>query len=203
MQKLPRLLVLFPALFLGSLSPLGQTVSNQTNVQEVDNKLFEWCLSYFPDVVLNDGGPLERPVEKLAAIDMTGVVAPPGLITETEIVGDLPPSIKSYKGRWASPFETNPILPYAVFVERLSPTEMTIALLIKSSGGQQRHPPNDLRHRLKWDGQAFIAERSNLLGIEGVTFGVQVSPFGDAMVLSWSDDREAHLLTCLMALKHF
>ena len=186
----------------------GETAHSQASSREVDGKLFEWCLSYFPEgdeLPESDEAakPRERPVEKLPPFDLEGVTAPPDLIKETVIVGNVPDAIKAYQGLWITPMAGKSWLPYAAYVERLTPMEMTIALLHRPPEGQQLDSTKGLRQTLAWDGTGFESKTANLLGMKDVTFRVQISRFGDALGLGWAGDREGYLLGCLISSKHY
>lgn len=168
-------------------------------IPAIDDRLLEWCLSYFPEPD-ETAAPIERP-KTLPPFSMEGVRAPPDLVKETVIVGDIPEAVKAYGGSWLLPWTGKSPFPYAAYVERLTPTEMTIAFLVKPSIDK---PDRGVRYTLTWSGQDFAGKTDNLLGIEGgVTFGVVVSPSGEAMALGFADDREAHFLGCLISSRHY
>jgi hypothetical protein len=160
-----------------------------------DNKLLNSCLSY---VLGEHPEPASRRHPKeTAPLDLKDAVFPPDLVTKTEIIGDVPPAIRKYQGRWALRLINKSYIPYAAFVERLTPTEMTIALVVKPEAGHKLDPAKGFRHRLDWTGDAFIGRNVDMWG--GIDLSVGVSPFGDAMILAASNDREGHLLGCLFS----
>lgn len=168
-------------------------------IPAIDDRLLEWCLSYFPEPD-ETVAPIERP-KTLPPFKMDGLQAPPDLVKETVIVGDIPDAVKAYSGSWLLPWVGKSPFPYAAYVERLTPADMTIAFLVKPLSNK---PDRALRYTLTWNGQNFAGKTDNLLGIEGgVTFGVVVSPTGEAMALSFANDREGHFLGCLISSRHY
>src|SRR5437762_5750571 len=165
--------------------------------QENDNKLLQSCLSYALD---------QRPVptsgqhsRETTPLDLKGAVLPPNLITKTEIVGDVPSPIRMYQGRWALRLTNKSYIPYAAFVERLTPTEMTIALVMRPEEGHKLDPTNGFRHKLKWTGNAFVGRDVNLWGGKATTLMIGISQFGDVMILATKNSIDAQLLGCLFS----
>lgn len=191
-------LFLLTILVTNGISPSRGSADDKT-INETDARLLEWCLSYFPEPD-ETAAPIERP-KTLSPFSMEGVRAPPDLVKETVIVGDIPEAMKAYGGFWLLPWTGKSPFPYAAYVERLTPTEMTIALLVKPLSEKS---DMGLRHTLTWNGTAFAGKSDNLLGIGGgLTLGVAVSPSGEAMGLGFSNDREAHILGCLISTRHY
>jgi len=163
-----------------------------------DNKLLESCLSYALDQ--NPKSASGRHPKETAPLDLKDAVVPPALITETEIVGDVPPQIRMYQGRWALRLTNKTYMPYAAFVERLTATEMTIALVMRPEAGHKLDPSKGFRHKLEWTGDAFVGRNIDLWGGTGTTtLLIGVSQFGDAMVLAVENNKEANLLGCLFS----
>lgn len=188
-----------PLVVVGASSLSIAEETGGERITPIDHQLLEWCLSYFPEpdetIV-----PIERP-KTLPPFSMEGVRAPPDLVKETVIVGDIPEAIKAYSGSWLLPWAGKSPFPYAAYVERLTPTEMTIAFLVKPLSDKSE---TGLRHILAWNGMGFSGKTDNLLGIGGgVTVGVAVSSSGEAMGLSFANDREAHILGCLISSRHY
>lgn len=171
-------------------------------INPIDARLFEWCLSFFPEP--DEAAPLVERPKTLSPFSMEGVRAPPDLVKETVIVGDIPGAMKPYSGFWLLPWTDKSPFPYAAYVERLTPTEMTIAFLIKPLHKSKAYSAKGLRHTLTWSGEDFSGKVENLLGLEGgFTFGVRISPSGEALALGFTDDREAHFLGCLVSSRHY
>lgn len=127
--------VLLPFLLaFASASPLRAEIVTLT-LTKTDEKALAWCLSHFPFGLENpwaeeDAVLPARPVERFSPFDMKDMLVPPGLATETETVGKLPSAVVRYKGLWIWPTVSVPS-PMAIFVEQLTPTEMTIAMIRK------------------------------------------------------------------------
>ncbi|TMJ38812.1 MAG: hypothetical protein E6G87_05620 [Alphaproteobacteria bacterium] len=132
-------------------------------------------------------------------MDLKGAVLPPNLITKTEIVGDVPSPIRMYQGRWALRLTNKSYIPYAAFVERLTPTEMTIALVMRPEEGHKLDPTNGFRHKLEWTGNAFVGRDVNLWGGKATTLMIGISQFGDVMILATKNSIDAQLLGCLFS----
>lgn len=83
-----------------------------------------------------------------------------------------------------------------IFVERLTPTEMSIAMVRKKS------PTNSdpLRYTLKWDGEAFIDEPK---APGEVGYHIRISPDGQAMFVVFVTKAEAMPGLCLISSKHY
>ena len=165
--------------------------------QENDNKLLQSCLSYALDQhpVPTSG----RHSRETTPLDLKGAVLPPNLITKTEIVGDVPFPIRMYQGRWALRLTNKSYIPYAAFVERLTPTEMTIALVMRPEEGHKLDPTNGFRHKLEWTGNAFVGRDVNLWGGKATTLMIGISQFGDVMILATKNSIDAQLLGCLFS----
>lgn len=199
MRRTARVLFLLTSL-CGSVGAADGSAEEYIN--KIDERLFEWCLSYFPEPD-EETTPIEQP-KTLPPFSMEGVRAPPDLIKETIIIGKIPKAMRAYGGSWLLPWTGKSPFPYAAYVERLTPTEMTIAFLVKPLDGLKAYSANSLRHTLTWSGSDFSGKTENLFGLGGgLTFGVRISPSGDALALSFTDDREGHFLGCLVSSKHY
>lgn len=203
MQNLVRVSVLLPLLLIGCPSR-GHTDDFSLRKKDLspsevsDGNLLNSCLSYILDEQPEPA--TRRPRKETEPLDLTDAVFPPNLVTKTEFVGDVPPEIRKFQGRWALRVINKSYLPYAAFVERLTPTEMTIALVLRPEPGHKLNPALGFRHKLKWTGTAFGDEHATLFGNWGVTsLGAGVSQFGDVMLLSTSNQIEGHFLGCLFS----
>jgi hypothetical protein len=163
-----------------------------------DGKLLDSCLSYAFDQSPEPAS--RRHPKESAPLDLKDAIVPPNLVTETAIVGDVPPEIRMYQGRWALRLTNKSYIPYAAFVERLTPREMTIAFVMRPEDGHHLDPSKGFRHGLEWTGDAFAGQDVIMWGNWGSTnLSVGVSHFGDAMILATSNDIEGHLLGCLFS----
>jgi hypothetical protein len=165
--------------------------------QENDNKLLQSCLSYALDQ--HPGPTSGRHPRETTPLDLKGAVLPPNLITETEVVGDVPSPIRMYRGRWALRLTNTSYIPYAAFVERLTPTEMTIALVMRPEEGHKLDPTNGFRHKLEWTGNAFVGRDVNLWGGKATTVMIGISQFADVMILATKNSTGTQLLGCLFS----
>jgi len=161
-----------------------------------DSQLFDSCLGYALDEFPKPTSPHRK---ENTALDLKDAVVPPNLVTRTKIVGDVPAQIRKYRGRWALRLANKSSLPYAAFVESLTPTEMTIALAMRVEEGNILNPMSGFRHKLLWDGSAFVGHNVNLWGSGEVTLAIGLSQFGDVMILITDDGREGHLEGCLFS----
>lgn len=129
------------------------TVSHRASGRDLstDFKVFEWCLSHFPREESGVVELLPRPPGKLRSFDLSSSTAPAGLVGKTRTVGKLPPSIESYQGYWTWPSIDKPA-PGAVFIERLTPTEMTISMIRARDISGDDKPE---RMFLSWTGTHF------------------------------------------------
>src|SRR4051794_37091698 len=115
--------ILGAAVFIFLADPTSNAwPDNRPKEYETDSALQEWCQKLFE----NSARYSDRPIGKLGQIDIRKLAAPPNLIQNTEIIGSLPPAISRYAGHWIYPALGSP--DFAIFVERLSPTDMTIAI---------------------------------------------------------------------------
>jgi hypothetical protein len=167
---------------------------------KTDEKALAWCLSHFPFGLENpwaeeDAVLPARPVERFSPFDMKDMLVPPGLATETETVGKLPSAVALYKGLWIWPTVSVPS-PMAIFVEQLTPTEMTIAMIRKELPSNS----DPLRYKLKWSGEAFIEKPGNP---EDVGFRISLSRDGQAMFVVFLTQAEAVPGFCLISAKHY
>ena len=205
MQNLFRFAVLLSVLLSSTAIPAcGQTKdlslpSKVPTPSEIsDNKLLESCLGYALDEYPKPASP--RHPKETAPLDLKDAVIPPDLVRETEIIGELPPQIRKYQGRWALRLINKAYMPYAAFVERLTPAEMTIAFVMRPEPGHKLDPTKGFRHTLEWTGTAFVKRNADLWGAPGtITLMVGVSQFADVMILAINDGREAHLAGCLFS----
>lgn len=182
MRNLVRVSVLLTTLMVGGSSARVEAAPST----KADEMAFEWCLSQFPEEDNlwsgEDTKPLPRPAEEFGPFDLADARIPPGLITRTEVVGSLPPEIKKYKGQWIWP--THEDAPrFAIFVERLTATEMTIGWAIKPEKDKDEGAYRDLRTSLKWTGKWFSHFKSSAKGSE--TLDILISANGEAMLV-WS-----------------
>lgn len=170
----------FLLLPLADLSAQDESGTADTRNLSTDDKLFEWCMSLFPPEEDESAKPLHRPAEKQRPFELTGALTPPHLVTRTEIVGMLPPEIEKYKGQWIWPAHDQ--APFAaVFVERLTPTEMTIAWAFKREKEQDEVDKRYSRTVLKWTGKSFGYSNSIPGGSEGLE--TVISADGGAMLI--------------------
>lgn len=189
-------------LIIGDTTP-AKAETEPWSMTKADEKAFGWCISHFLSLddespeTDKDIRPIARPVEKFRPFDIKEMLTPPGLITETEIVGRLPPEIEKYRGLWIEPTIDTPSL-RAIFVERLTPTEMTIAEARRKPDPQHSVPPNpdNPRRKLKWNGKAFR-------DVRGVGYYISISPDGEAMFLVLETEWEAMPVGCLISSRHY
>jgi hypothetical protein len=178
MQDLVRASILLLALG-GTIPALAVTPATK-----VDDKALEWCLSHFPVEEslspADDIKPLPRPAGKFHTFDLAGARTPPGLVRHTEIIGPLPPEIEKYEGQWIWPtHEDSPR--FAIFVERLTATEMTIGWAIKPENDRDEGGYRKLRNLLRWTGKSFSHSESSADGSE--TLDIVISADGEAMLI--------------------
>jgi hypothetical protein len=200
MRDFARVLILLLVLHFASATRARAYTSPFT---KADENAYAWCISHFLSLDDEDPQPdkeilpIARPAAKLRPFDIKEMLVPPGLITETEIVGRLPPEIEKYRGLWITPTIDAPSLT-AIFVERLTPTEMIIALARRKPDPKASLPPNpdDPRSKLKWNGNVFN-------DVRGVGYIISISPDGEAMFLIAENEREAMPVGCLISSKHY
>jgi hypothetical protein len=168
------------------LLALGSTIPALavTPATKVDDSAFEWCLSHFPGEEspspADDIKPLPRPAGKFRPFDLAGARTPPNLVRRTEITGSPPPEIEKYKGQWTWPaHEDAPH--FAIFVERLAATEMTIGWAIKPGKDKNEEGYRDLRNVLRWTGKSFSSSESSAEGAE--TLDIFISADSEAMLI--------------------
>jgi hypothetical protein len=174
MRSLAYVLVML-LLVSGSAPSWGGGKSAAITSPALEVQLAEWCASYFPTI---RSAPLWRPVKKLAPLNLNEMSAPSDLIATTQTAGKLPWYVERYRGTWIAP-TVEPQIPGAIFVERLTPTEMTIALVLPKQATDKKASQEGLRLNLIWTGKEFADALPWPKGSRG--FVVQVSPFGDAM----------------------
>lgn len=152
-------------------------VSHQAYARELstDWKVFEWCLSHFPREESGNVQLLPRPPGKLRSFDLSNSTAPSDLVTKTQIVGKLPPSIEKYQGYWTWPSIDEPS-PGAILVERLTPTEMSISLIRERSKSEGNKPE---RMFLSWTGTQFASSIGTPKEFRELE--IRVSQSGDVM----------------------
>lgn len=185
---------------------LAEAEAETSPFTKADEKAFEWCLSHFPFGIENpwadeNAAPLQRPVKSFPPFDIEDMLGPPELIKETEIAGELVPEIAKYQGHWIWPAVSMPS-PMAIFVERLTPTEMTVAMVKKklNTEPEPHAQSSSLRHKLKWNGDAFIEEPQ---GPDGVGYLIRISQDGRAMFVVFVTRIEAMPGMCLLSSKHY
>jgi hypothetical protein len=200
MRNLGCVSVLLPFLLAFTLASPLRAETGALRLTKTDEKAFAWCLSHFPFGLENpwaeeDAVLPARPVERLSPLDTKVMLIPPGLVTDTEAVGKLPSAVARYKGLWIWPTVSVPS-PMAIFVEQLTTTEMTIAMIRK------KLPSNSdpLRYKLKWNGEAFIEEPGNP---QDVGFHISISRDGQAMLVVFVTRVEAMPGFCLISSKHY
>jgi hypothetical protein len=164
--------LLLPILFI-----CGGTASHLAYAKELstDWRVFEWCLSHSPR---KDGETIQllpRPPGELRPFDLSNAVAPSDLVTKTQIVDSLPPSIEKYQGIWTWPSIDAPSSG-AIFVERLTPTEMTIVLARERDKHQDLQPE---RLTLSWTGTYFSYSKGTPEDSQEIA--LYVSESGEAM----------------------
>jgi hypothetical protein len=149
--------------------------------RNVDEKLFEWCMSQFPKREGEDAKPMPRPAGKLRPFDLTNAIAPSHLVTKTEVIGELPPLIEKYRGLWTWPaVDESP--PAVIFVERLTATEMTIAPAVKRDKKLRDETDYQVeRTTLSWTGTHF--SHSKVTPEESRQVEILVSQSGEAMLM--------------------
>jgi hypothetical protein len=138
-------------------------------------KAFEWCLSHFPKREGESVRLLPRPAGELRPFDPSNAMLPADLVTKTQINGKLSPSLEKYKGIWTWPSLDVPASG-VIFVERLTPTEMTIVL------ARQRDKSEDLepeRLTLGWTGTHFYHSKGTPNDSQEIA--LYVSESGEAM----------------------
>ena len=159
----------------------------------MDQKLLEWCLSYFSR---QDGkaAALPQPAKALAPLKLEEMIAPPDLVTQTQIAGKLPANIEKYQGTWIWPSASQSPF-FAIFVECLTSQEMTIAFV-------PRRPQNEevsarfMRMTLFWTGTEFSDSKP-----EGLpNYRIKASRFGDAWKITQMIYPGPHLLETLLVL---
>lgn len=129
------------------------------------------------------------------------MIAPADLVTKTEIVGRLPGYIRKYRGVWIWPAIDGPP-DFALFVERLTEREMTIAFVFRATEKNKDHRDRlrqNAREKLTWNGTAFSS------GPEGElesTTSIYISAFSDALLLVRANNREAWP-GCFISSKHY
>jgi len=191
----------FVSILLLVLLHLGASTlarADRHSLTKADGKAYGWCISHFLSLDEEDPQseqeirPIARPPEKFRPLDTENMLIPPDLIRETEIVGNLPPKIERHQGVWILPAIDTPS-PSVIFVERLTPTEMTIVVVRKSYPTNTDNP----RSTLKWDGQVFRGVRGE--------FGhdVVISADGEAMLLIAVSPWEAMPVGCFISSKHY
>ncbi len=186
-------------LALGSASR-AEDRDMDTHSQEADDKLPEWCRSHFPGVD-QEAWAISRPMGEFALFRLADMIAPADLITKTEIVGKLPGYIRKYRGTWIWPRISQPP-DFAIFVERLSPKEMTIAFLSRATAENESYREKlrgNSRQMLTWNGTAFSSAPQGKLQSKTTIY---ISAFGHAMLVIYSNRIEAWPL-CFISSKHY
>lgn len=155
----------------------GGTTSHQAYGKErsTDFKVFEWCLSHFPRREGGDIQLLPRPPGELRSFDLSNSTAPSDLVTKTQIVGKLPPSIEKYQGIWTWPSIDAPSSG-AIVIERLTTTEMTIVLMRERDKNQDVQPE---RLTLGWTGTHFFHSKGTPTDSQEIA--LYVSDSGETM----------------------
>lgn len=200
-----RSLIHIPVLILlaiGGASAWAESDSFEARSHVSDDDALQWCFSRFPSGSEAIGAS-SRPIAELelAPLKPEEMIAPADLITKTEIVGRLPGYIRKYRGVWIWPAISEPP-DFAVFVERLTEKEMTIAFVFRAKEENKDYRDrlrNNSREKLTWNGTAFSA------GPEGElesTTNIYISAFSDALLLIRSNKREAWPM-CFISSKHY
>lgn len=201
MRNLYRFYALLPVL-LACSTPL-KAATDALPLTKTDEKAFAWCLSHFPFGSENPWADedADRPVKQFPPFDMKDMLGPPNLVKETEIAGKLSATIAKYQGLWIWPTVSVPS-PIAIFVERLTPTEMTIAMVKRELNSEHGAPsnPDPLRYELKWNGEAFIGEPGDP---DEVGYHISISQDGQAMLVVFVTRTEAMPGFCLISSKHY
>lgn len=169
-----------PVFVLLASADLSAQEEDDTADLRTDDKLYEWCMSSFPLEEGVSAKPLPRPAEKRRPFELADALTPPNLITRTEIVGTLPPEIEKYKGQWIWPaHDEAPVA--AIFVERLTPSEMTIAWAFKREKDRDGTDSRYSRTVLKWTGKSFHYSAPIPRGFEELE--AVISADGEAMLI--------------------
>lgn len=164
-----------------------------------EDEALKWCFSRFPSTEPSEVS--SRSLRELAPFKLEDMVAPPDLITKTETVGRPPGYIRKYKGVWIWPAITEPP-DFAIFVERLTAEEMTIAFVSRATEENKDYRDKlrkNSREKLTWNGTAFSR------GPEGElesTTSIYVSAFSDALLIVRANKREGWPM-CFISSKHY
>lgn len=172
MLDIVRVSVLLPILF-----GYWAAASHQSYARDLstDWRVIEWCFSHFPREESGSVQLLPRPPGKLRLFDLSNSTAPIDLVTKTQIVGKLPPSVEKYQGYWIWPSIDEPS-PRAILVERLTPTEMTISLIRERERDDDDKPD---RMFLSWTGTHFASSIGTPKEFREME--IRVSQSGDVM----------------------
>ncbi|MBK1867347.1 hypothetical protein [Taklimakanibacter albus] len=165
-----------------------------------EDEALKWCFSRFPSA--EPAEVSSRSISELAPFKLEDTIAPPGLITKTETVGRLPGYIRKYKGVWIWPAITEPPA-FAIFVERLTAEEMTIAFVSRATEENKDYRDGlrkNSRQKLTWNGTAFSAGPDGEL--ESTTT-IYISAFSDALLLIRANKREGGPPMCFISSKHY
>lgn len=179
---------------------MAQNDRPEVQSHKTDDEAFYWCNGYFFDED-GSGSTAERPTQKLTPFVLEDMMKPVDLVTETEVVGKLPPEVDRYRGYWILPSIGEPV-GGALFVERLTPIEITLVLTARRDVLEREIP----RLNLKWTGKEFADRLDDKPGII-----LRVSPGGHAMNLAFighnktSDGRSwsEAIPMCLISSKHY
>jgi hypothetical protein len=187
-------------LTVGSVPSWATNDGPETHPNEINERLLNWCLSYFP-VEDPSKGPLSRPAKELAPMKLDQMVFPPDLVTKTQTVGKLPWYVEKYRDTWIWP-SVGEHPPFAVFVEGLTPTEITVALTIRRKEGEKANPYKHLREKLKWTGREFARTDSADQNEKPTRLSLHVSQFRHAMLWLTEVRNEAWPM-CFISSKHY
>jgi len=190
------------SVLLSVLLALGSSTSLKAETDhEADGNAYLWCLSYF-HIWEDEKGAVSRPTEKLAPFKLADMIVPSDLIRKTQMTGNLPGYIRKYRGVWIWPSVHEPP-PFAVIVERLTPTAMTIAFLSRATEENKSYRQRLLRNSridLTWNGTAFSTKPEGK--IQSV-ISIYISAFGQAMLFATENNIEGQPPMCLISSKHY
>lgn len=181
----------------------ASTEAKPLHFTKADERALEWCLGHFPFGPENPWASEEtvvsqRPPERFVPFSIKD---PSDVIEDTVIVGKPPLEIARYRGHWIMP-TVSMAPPIAIFVERLTPAEMTIAIVraLPYQGSGTLTEPGSSRHILKWNGKAFAEEPAEP---DGVGHLIRISQDGRAMFVVFVTRIEAMPGMCLISSKHY
>lgn len=194
---IPVTIASFFLLAIGHASTRAEDHSTETPSPAGD-ELLQWCLSRFPGMS-EEAGTISRPRGKVAPLKVEEMIVPADLVTKTETTGRLPGYIRKYRGVWIWPSVPPD---FAIFVERLGPTEMSIAFLSRATARNESYRERlreNSRKKLTWNGTALSsAPEGNLQS----KITIYISAFGQAMLVIHENRIEAWPM-CFISSKHY